>query len=108
MAADCGSPTNIRPFGPTPAGPAVFGPAGPCFLPVVSAAGGLPAGKASKPKAARGGKVPPAMKGSLGGMRGEIMSWAAFYHRNLDRGCKDHLRLPRSPVDSYHGRVRQL
>src|SRR5438445_2705515 len=88
MAADCGSPTNIRPFGPNASGPADFRSAVPCFMAVVSAAGRLPAVKASTHRAARRRQVTDRMRGSLGGKRGEIIPRAALYHRNLDRGCK--------------------
>src|SRR5437773_10933845 len=53
MAADCGSPTNIRPFGPKASGPADLKSAVQCFMAGVSAAGRLPAVKASPNKAAR-------------------------------------------------------
>src|SRR5438067_5343305 len=94
MAADCGSPTNMRPFGPKASGPADFKSAVPCFMAVVSAAGRLPAVNASPNKAARRRQVIERMESLLGRKRGEIIPRAAIYHRKLCSGCKDHLRLP--------------
>src|SRR5262245_61260651 len=66
MAADCGSPTNITPFGPNASGPADFRSAVPCFM---SAAGRLPAVTTSTHRAARRRQVTDRMRGSLGEKR---------------------------------------